>query len=1044
MPDRFSLFRAWLGCCVLAGSGFQSASAADDPAGLEFFESRIRPVLVEQCYSCHSADAASQGKLRGGLSLDSRPAMRRGGETGPGIVPGKPDESLVLAALKHETFEMPPKGKLSDTVIADFEKWIRSGAPDPREGEPAPKAPREIDVAAGRSFWAFQPLAAPTPPEVDDATNWCRTPIDQFVLARQQSAGLHPNKAAPAAKLIRRAWFDLLGLPPSPEEMAHWTARLAKGQAAGDINPTVWSELLDQLLNNRHFGERWARHWLDVSRFAESHGYEQDYDRPTAYHYRDFVIKALNDDLPYNTFVKWQLAGDELAPDNPLAWMATGFLGAGAFPTQLTEKEFESARYDELDDMVATTGVAFLGLSIGCARCHDHKFDPISSLDYYQMAATFTTVIRGEKEFDLEPEANAARRLEFSRKEGELREALAAVERDVLPDELSRWLKDLKPESLRDAEWLRADGTVESASGTKFQSLADGSFLAQGSPPAKDVLTVRIPVDQGEFGSLRIEALADESLPQRGPGRAGNGNFVLSHVTLKVVANEGGVTENAPFAVARATHQQNETSLSVATSLDADPATGWAVDGQIGKDQAAVFELASPLVVTRPAQIIIEMRFEHPNPQHSLGRFRLSLGRKRSAAPVVSQPEYSVAAVKVLSRLAGQPEDRTSADWNAAIDWYRSRSEAWRQANEALQTHLTAGPGVVLTKVLVATEGLPPLPHHADGRGFPHFYPETHFLRRGDVEQKGDIVDQGFVRVLMTEDRKPHDWSLTPPAGWERTTFRRAALANWITDVERGGGALAARVVANRIWQHHFGRGLVATPNDFGASGERPSHPELLEWLAADLVQGEWRLKRLHKLLMSSSVYLQSTQVDEQRAAIDPENILLWRRSPRRLEAEAIRDAMLDIGGQLDPTPYGPGTLDANMKRRSVYFSIKRSQLIPMMMLFDWPEHLVSIGQRSTTTIAPQALAFLNSPQGRSFAEGFASRLPAGRQPAIEMAYRLAFGREPTSAEQAAVIDFLDQQTKARGGDAKPDAARLAMIDLCQTLFSMNEFIYID
>ena len=744
------------------------STKASDAAGLDFFEKKIRPVLAQECYQCHSAQAAAQKKLKGGLLLDSRDGARKGGESGPAIVPGKPDESLLVRALKHEDFEMPPKGKLPDAVIADFVKWIELGAPDPRTG-PAAVAGRQIDIAAGRHFWSLERFTPVVPPDVADRDG-ARSPVDRFIRAKQETLGLAPNGMAPARTLIRRAYFDLLGLPPTPDDMNQWLARLTGGSGEQVTDFAAYIELIDELLACEHYGERWARHWMDVARFAESHGYEQDYDRPTAYPYRDFLIKAFNADMPFDQFVRWQLAGDELAPNDPLAWMATGFLAAGAFPTQLTEAEFESARYDELDDMVATTGVAFLGLSVGCARCHDHKFDPIRSDDYYRLASSFTTTIRSEVELDLQPREKA-------------------------------------------------------------------------------------------------------------------------------------------------------------------------------------------------------------------------------------------------------------------------------------------GPGLQLTKVLVASEGLPHLPHHADDRGFPHFYPQTHFLRRGDVNQKGDVASQGFLPVLLRDAEDESRWQSGPSTSDSGVnaprsapaSFRRSRLASWMTDVEHGAGHLAARVIVNRLWQHHFGRGLVATPNDFGASGERPSHPELLDWLAQDLVAHGWQLKRLHKLIMTSGVYAQSADFDDTRAKIDRENTYYWRFTPRRLEAEAIRDALLAVSGQLDCTMYGPGTLDQNMRRRSVYFFIKRSQLIPIMMLFDWPEHLVSIGQRASTTIAPQALVFLNSPQARQGADGFAHRFTAlADDQFVPAAYSWAFGRQPNAKELSLAGQFLVRQTADHTASGKADAAGVARTDFCQALLSMNEFVYIE
>jgi hypothetical protein len=363
------------------------------------------------------------------------------------------------------------------------------------------------------------------------------------------------------------------------------------------------------------------------------------------------------------------------------------------------------------------------------------------------------------------------------------------------------------------------------------------------------------------------------------------------------------------------------------------------------------------------------------------------------------------------------------------------------------------GPGLQMAKVMVTSEGLPHMSHHADGRGFPHFYPETHLLKRGDVHQKQEVVSAGFLQVLSPSGKELSHWQVQSPEGWTRTSFRRATLAHWMTDPKDGAGSLAARVIVNRLWQHHLGRGLVSTPNDFGVSGERPSHPELLEWLASDLTENGWTLKRIHKLIMTSQTYMQSGVFEQttgsaagtRREDIDRENMLLWRRTPQRLEAEAIRDSMLAVSGKLDRTQFGPGSLDQNMTRRSIYFFIKRSQLIPMMMLFDWPEHLVSIGQRPVTTIAPQALMFMNSPQGRDYAMAFAKRLPEDSpEHAIQAAWQLAFSRMPSDAEAQASQQFLSRQQALHAESGQADARLLSLTDLCQTIMSMNEFVYVE
>jgi mono/diheme cytochrome c family protein len=735
-------------------------------AGRELFRTEVRAILTTHCLECHGG-----GTVKADFNLTTRESLLGSGMV---EVEGDAESSHFMAVLRH-TVEphMPQNGeRLSDEALAAIARWLSLGAPydRPLVEQDAEQLSATGPTEAERNFWSFQPLQVRSPPDVKDA-GWTRTPIDQFVLARLEQENLSPNPIASRRVLIRRAYFDLIGLPPTPEEVQAFER---------DPDPRAYDNLIERLLDSPHYGERWARHWMDIARFAESHGYEQDYFRPHAYPYRDFLIRAFNDDLPYDQFIQWQIAGDELTRDSPLGLAATGFLGAGVFPTQLTEAEFESARYDELDDMLSTLGTAVLGTSIGCARCHDHKYDPIRSEEYYRLASVFTSTIRSEISLNWDPHA---------------------------PDGAAPTLPEL-----------------EEATG------------GEGSPSSREPI-----------------------------------------------------------------------------------------------------------------------------------------------------------------------------------------------------------------KIQVTSEGFPPTSHHADGRGYPHHYPNTYVLIRGDVHQKQDVAQPGYLSVLMRNGRELETWHVEPPQDWTRTSFRRAALANWLTDPEHGAGHLAARVIVNRLWHHHFGRGIVSTPSDFGFQGERPTHPELLDWLAVDLVQHGWKLKRLHRMIMTSAVYMQGGEIDADRAARDPSNILLWRRTPRRLEAEAIRDSMLAVSGLLDPTLYGPGSLDPDMRRRSIYFFIKRSQLIPMMMLFDWPEHLVGIGERSTTTIAPQALLMMNSPQTRQYAVGLAERLGDGtEEERIEQAYWIVLGRAPTAEEHRVAAQFLEQQTATYLTDHDSGARGLARVDLCQTLLSLNEFLYIE
>ena len=604
-------------------------------------------------------------------------------------------------------------------------------------------------------FWSFQPLAPITPPPVINRS-WTRTWVDQFVLAKLEDEGLSPNTDADWRTLARRTALDLTGLPPAPEAVARFLE--APSHEALD-------QFVVQLLSSPHYGERWARHWLDVARYAESGGFEHDTDRPNAHRYRDFVIRALNEDMSFDQFVRWQIAGDELTAENPMATIATGFLVAGVFPSQITEVEFEQARYDQLDDMVATTGVAFLGLTIGCARCHDHKYDPISTREYYRLVANFTTTVPTEIE------------------------------------------------------------------------------LAAKSVPIN-------PVDQ----------------------------------------------ENLPLA-------------------------------------------------------------------------------------------------------------------------------------------------------LIATEGLTPVKHQSEGRGYPYFYPKTHFLQRGDPKQKQGVADPGFISVLTSPDKEASDWQLEPPEN-SRVSLRRTSLVNWITDTKHGAGVLVARVIVNRLWKHHFGRGIVATPNDFGRQGARPTHPLLLDWLAQQLIDNNWSLKAIHRLMMTSRVYRQSSRYTNKGALIDPDNRLHWRFNYRRLEAETIRDSMLAVSRLLDQQMFGPGTLDEEMQRRSIYFTVKRSKLISCLQLLDMPESLVSIGTRSSTTIAPQALMFLNGRHTHSCAEEMARQIVArhgtSAEEVVRNGYWLALSREPSDEElhthQQVLAADLAAYTKAKHSDAW----HMSIANFCQLLMSLNEFIYLE
>ncbi|MGY8652216.1 MAG: PSD1 and planctomycete cytochrome C domain-containing protein [Verrucomicrobiia bacterium] len=1014
--------------------------ARDMARGLEVFKRTVGPALKEHCLECHGGD-----KTRADFDISSREGLVKGYTDGSVIVSGKAEESLIVKLIRHEEDPpMPHKAdKLSEELISKIVEWIDLGAPydKPLIDKSAPttgNGPMQI-TDKDRAFWSFQPLRAPAPP-VAKNDSWIQSPIDRFVAAKLEAKGLKPNPVVGRRVLIRRAYLDLVGMPPSPEEVDAFV---------NDARPNAYEEVIDRLLKDPRYGERWARHWLDAARFAESHGFEQDYNRPFAYHYRDFVIKALNGDMPYDQFVRWQLAGDEFAPDDPLALMATGFLGAGVFPTQLTEKEFESARYDELDDMTGTMGTAMLGLTIGCARCHDHKFDPIPTRDYYRLLSTFTTTIRSEIELDLNPEIYVKEKGAWEKALKSLNAARDKIESGATRVAFADWLKTGAKAAKLDSPWQTLElDSVKSSGGAKLTKLEDGSLLAGGKKPKQETYTFTSTIVARDIRAIRLEALSHASLPRKGPGRAANGNFALSdfRVMVRPLTDAKAELQVAKLTNARATHEQNKGSLSVASSIDGDAKkTGWAVDmGGIGKDQASVFEFTKPIGFEGGTLVQIDMRF-NINTEHSLGRLRLSVTSKEDA-PVAVGPGVSPTLSEAMALAqSGSSEDLTEKQSRSLFRWFAQRDENWTASNEAVQRHLAEEPQPKLTQVQVTSEGLKPTKHHADGRGFPHFYPKTYFLNRGDVNQKQDEASSGFLRVLMRKGADEKRWKAEPAKDW-RTSYRRRSLANWITDTEQGGGELLARVIANRLWHHHFGRGIVSTPNDFGFQGERPTHPELLDFLATELIDGGWRLKTLHKQIMLSATYRQSSEFDPARAEIDPENRWLWRRVPRRLEAEALRDSMLFVSGVLEDRMYGPGTLSEASNRRSIYFMIKRSKLVPMMQVFDAPEPLVSQGSRPSTTIAPQALTFMNSPHVRKYAEGLAGRIGSGKsiEEAVDKGFQIALGRPPNKIERLENAAFVKEQMQSYEKADSKNARAAALADFCQILMSLNEFAYVE
>jgi len=1012
-------------CCLVVPAAGQmpvEKDHADKMArGTDIFKKHVRPVLISQCLKCHGGE-----KTEAELDVTDRDRLLKGGEHGPAVVPGEPKKSLLYRMVAHEKKPgMPYKEvKLAEDAVRHFAAWIENGAPydAPLVARKDSAAWTEKKVpAAARQHWAYQPLLRISPPQVQDE-KWAKTDIDRFILAKLENSGVRPNPTGAKRTLIRRAYFDLIGVPPTPEDVEAFLK---------DESPGAFAKVIDKLLESTRYGERWARHWLDLARFAESHGFEHDYDRPSAFHYRDFVIRAFNDGMPFHQFVRWQLAGDEFAPDNPQALMATGFLAAGVHSTQITKNEVEKHRYDELDDILATTGTAMLGLTVGCARCHDHKYDAIPQADYYRMLSTFTSTVRTEAGIDLDPKGYQVAKTRFDAAHAPLVKALAEYEAKELPGRFAEWEKSRagKPDP---PTWVVPSlVAMKSAGGATLTKRDDGSVAVTGTNPPKETLTFTLETDQSRLTAIRIEALADPSLVKNGPGRAANGNFCLTDLVV-TAGPKGGKASAVKLKVPRSTFDQK--GLGVAAAIDGDPNnTGWAVDPQFGFDHAASFEFENVVGDKGPTVLTVTLRFNN-NVGHGMGRPRICVTNSPDALDLTS-PGIPEAAMKALDT---PPEQRTPEQKTLLVARYKVLDPGWRQLDKKIKEHAASAPKPNIVKALISSEGVPAVRLHTQGEDV---FKDTYFLRRGDPNQKEAVALPGYLQVLNTDSDR---WKKEPPKD-SKLSYRRAALADWMTDTERGAGHLLARVIVNRIWQHHLGRGIVSTPSDFGVRGERPTHPELLDFLASELIRNGWKLKPIHKLIMTSAVYQTASSPDDVSLKADRDNTLFWRRPVRRLEAEAIRDSLLFVSGELDDRMYGPGTLDDGSKRRSIYFTMKRSHLVPMLVIFDAPDGTVGVGERPATTVAPQALLMMNNPHIRSWARSFASRVAkdaSSPEESIRRAYRLALSRDPTSDESAEGAAFVKGQEASYA--RKADARQLAVADFCQVLMCLHEFMYVD
>ena len=1043
-------------------------SAAVQNQDVEFFEKKIRPVLAGECYECHSAEAQ---KSKGGLSLDTREGLLRGGESGAALVPGKASESLILSALRHESLEMPPKKKLSKEVVQDFLQWIEGGAPDPRTGESVAQGPVSMNIEKGREHWAFQAPKKGSVPKVRD-TGWPRQVIDHYVLASLEAGNLKPVGPATKRELVRRATFDLTGLPPTPAEVFAFEA---------DTTPTAFEKVVERLLASPHYGERWGRHWLDVARYAEDQAHTFGVKaNDSGFRYRDWVIDALNADMPYDAFVRRQIAGDHMegTPDRAGEQLAAlGFFGLGA--VYYKNSDAAKAAADELDDRVDTLTRGFLGLTVSCARCHDHKFDPIPTQDYYSLAGVFqssklfnaplassevvktfdaaqTRIKGGEtavKKFLAEYKKGAAetgmreaaRYLQavWKRNEGGRLKTPRSLAELCMEDGLSepllkRWMEaaDSKnrakfPELI---PWFDLKPAADSVAGLPAEVVSTALAVQTAFVQA---LNERDGVSSGAVASAQGEAARYVSPIITPAHRSVDLDLDITGARqLYLVVTDGGDGINSDHAVwcePRLVGATGEVSL---TELEWKSAR--AGYGQVKRNanfSGSPLELSGKKYATglgthAPAEVVYNL------PQDGgFTRFKAVLGLNAGASGSVQFRVYF-----------GPPSDLEKLPVKAVP--LNKQTEMLLQA--------MAGENGALSPSDAEVEKL--LPEEARGKlselkggveqakkEAPGMYPVAHVITdgnpadmkvfiRGNPARQGELAPRRFLRVLSPVEPV----KFTKGSGRLELAEAIASPANPLT----------ARVMVNRIWQHHFGRGLVNTPSNFGVLGDRPTHPELLDYLAGRLVEQGWSLKAIHRELMLSSVYQLSSAGSAENERVDADNLLLWRMNRSRLDVESWRDALLSVSGLMDPAMGGRSTnlAQAENRRRTVYAKVSRHELDGLLRLFDFPDANITSDKRTETTVPQQQLFVLNSPFMLSQARAFAARLQNDKTLAddsarLRHAFLLAYGREALDSEARLLLGFLS------GTDAEETKAvnKLTRWErVAQTLLGSNEFMYVD
>ncbi len=1126
--------------------------SGSDGEAAEFFERNIRPLLAENCFQCHSAR-----RQRAGLRLDSREFMLKGGDRGPAVVPGKPEQSRLIKAVEHadEELKMPPKGRLKDGQVAALKNWVKMGAPWPDQSNESPApAVQEFDLARRRSeHWAWQPIQSRSPPEVADR-GWPRSSLDHFILAGLETAGLNPASQADKRTLIRRAYFDLIGLPPEPHQVEEFLA---------DESPGAFAKVVDGLLASPHFGERWARHWLDLVRYAETRGHEFDHLIPNAYQYRDYVIRALNADVPYDQFVTEHIAGDlvEKPRLHPTEGFNESILGTGFWflgEEVHSPVDIRGDETDRIDNKIDVMTKTFLGLTVACARCHEHKFDAISTKDYYSLTGFLLSSSYRQVPFEsMEQNRRIARELESLREKHRpaivrsvadtqrpsveqlaeyLMAARDAIQSGVAPpsaerasgerlqafaakhsldaERLAKWLDHLHSARQDVADpfhpWALlafAGENIDSAKRAQLlRTLIDG-WNKKNSLPNDSLNSSRVIVDYANLracewlqdgvafgpracrpGDVRFGSdsarpiveiyhraaarydttwdllqLAPET--ERDPGKVA---WLQAGRTLRTPTATLGsgklfyLTQGSGHAFAAV-----DSHRLIAGPLHGSLVRSW--DGAPGgkpqwiehnlcdyRGQRVHMEFspkepdASKPVSTSEFAILKVVESDQPPPEPPLpGRWLARLLTDGAEKPAESLAQSFEQIFLRVNRELGAD---TVADSPDAMDlawlanWVFAHPELFpSDSNAADRIAQTSKAFLERQAELVAQikRSSHTAPALLDGNGVDEFV-----LVRGNHRKPGERVPRRFLEALKGSESMADEFG-----------SGRLNLARQMTDPTN---PLVARVMANRVWHHLFGRGIVASPDNFGVLGERPAHPELLDFLAARFVEHGWSIKKLIREIVLSSTYQMSGQPDPRAVQADARNLLFHHMPVRRLEGEAIRDAILLVSGRLDRTMFGPsvevyltpflegrgrpqtsGPLDG-AGRRSVYLRVRRNFLDPLQLAFDAPVPFTTIGRRIVSNVPAQALALMNGPFVVEQAKHWATRVLAEKnrtdEARVNELYMMAFNRPPSPTELHDATGFLGEQwTRYASGleDVRPWA------DLCHVLMNAKEFIFI-